>query len=1310
MEEIKAPKKERKFLKAVGNIAKVLANELVMGIGRKFIGKAIDKVGNKRQGLVIAFALVAGISYASIDSIPYPITGNKQRLGFQTTGNGLVWRGTAADTVTKPTSYADKNIKAYLILDSVSGSLYVFKQGAWAAINGAGGFEQPIDSLFFDTSVPSNNVDTAKMRWDSERGTVVLGMYDQVPNELGFKNFWLVKNQTGSTITKGSIVYANGTVGASGRITIDKFIADGSIDAKYLLGITAHDLTDGEDGYVISFGKIRQVNTDTFAAGAILYPSPTVAGVWTDVEPVAPYIDMPIGFCINSHVNNGTIAIRVASGYNLSELHDVAITSPVDKSSLYYSGGLWRDTTAALLVSDTASMLSNYATKEYADTTGRLYARQDFTNVETSTLTWTQTDTLIPGVVTVVQVYRNGQILLPSQYTIPTSTSVIIATSSFKVNDNYTVIFPRGGGAASGGGSGSLTSISAGTGIVVSPNPITTTGTVSADLTVMMELTDTTLLNLTTRFASKLNTTDTASLSSRIDAKGNGTVTSVATGYGLSGGTITTTGTLVLDSAVVFSKIRDSIVDVAIGNDTIKILKQEYAPATTSVLTWTVTPKFPIQLKQYILVFRNGQLLINDQYNLTDTNQITIVSNSFKIGANYTVVTVSGIGSVGTGVFPNPVYPDAGIALSTGTTWASSIPNNSTNWNTAFTDRLKWDGGSTGLVAATGRTSLGGTTIGQSMFTLTNPSAITFPRFNADNTVTARTAANFRSDIGAGTVTSVNIASGTPMSITNNTTTPEISMAAATGSVNGYLTSTDWTTFNNKQNALSNASASVSGILTSTDWTTFNNKQNALTFTTPLVNTSNTITINQSSGSANGFLTSTDWTTFNNKQNALSNASASVSGILTSTDWTTFNGKQTALNGTGFVKASGTTITYDNSTYLTTSLASTTYLAKTDTAAMLLPYFRDADTTLLNLTSRFASKLNISDTAAMLSNYNTRINSKLNISDTLSMLTPYFRDADTTLLNLTSRFAAKQNNITLTTSGTSGAATLVGATLNIPQYTGGSGTVTNVSGTGAISVINPTTTPVISVATAAFGTAGIVSSSGTQQFSGDKVFEGISQFNGRALFKDYTYVATRLAGLSSTDRFATVTIGSGLSLSSGTLSATGGGVTSVTASSPLSSSGGATPNITITDAGAAASGVVNTTTQSFAGNKTFTGTLDVSSTGTFGGRVKTNWLERNYAYSTSSSFTVSVNTTWQDINTSVLTTITLPNAATYPGKELHLRQTGAGSVQSASFNIIPFLVAPTGSTSNGILIPSGDVRAATLVSDGDNWIIMQRNN
>jgi hypothetical protein len=44
--------------------------------------------------------------------------------------------------------------------------------------------------------------------------------------------------------------------------------------------------------------------------------------------------------------------------------------------------------------------------------------------------------------------------------------------------------------------------------------------------------------------------------------------------------------------------------------------------------------------------------------------------------------------------------------------------------------------------------------------------------------------------------------------------------------------------------------------------------------------------------------------------------------ILSAATW---NAKQNALNGTGFVKASGTTISYDNSTYLTTADAASTY-------------------------------------------------------------------------------------------------------------------------------------------------------------------------------------------------------------------------------------------------------------------------------------------------------------------------------------------------------------------------------------------------
>jgi hypothetical protein len=51
--------------------------------------------------------------------------------------------------------------------------------------------------------------------------------------------------------------------------------------------------------------------------------------------------------------------------------------------------------------------------------------------------------------------------------------------------------------------------------------------------------------------------------------------------------------------------------------------------------------------------------------------------------------------------------------------------------------------------AATARTNLGGTTVGSNVFTASNPSAITFPKVAADNTVSFRTPAQVLSDIGA---------------------------------------------------------------------------------------------------------------------------------------------------------------------------------------------------------------------------------------------------------------------------------------------------------------------------------------------------------------------------------------------------------------------------------------------------------------------------------------------------------------------------------------------------------------------------------
>jgi len=155
-----------------------------------------------------------------------------------------------------------------------------------------------------------------------------------------------------------------------------------------------------------------------------------------------------------------------------------------------------------------------------------------------------------------------------------------------------------------------------------------------------------------------------------------------------------------------------------------------------------------------------------------------------------------------------------------------------------------------------------------------------------------------------GTVTSV---TGTSPIASSGGNTPAISISQATTSTNGYLSSTDWNTFNNKQPAgtyvtsvsatspvtssggttptiaMPAATTSVSGYLTSTDWNTFNNKGSG-TVTSVAALTLGTTGTDLSSTVATG--TTTPVITLN-----VPTASATNRGVLSSADWTTFNNK-----------------------------------------------------------------------------------------------------------------------------------------------------------------------------------------------------------------------------------------------------------------------------------------------------------------------------------------------------------------------------------------------------------------------------------
>ena len=99
-------------------------------------------------------------------------------------------------------------------------------------------------------------------------------------------------------------------------------------------------------------------------------------------------------------------------------------------------------------------------------------------------------------------------------------------------------------------------------------------------------------------------------------------------------------------------------------------------------------------------------------------------------------------------------------------------------------------GGTGATSAAAARTSLGATTVGASLFTLANPTAITFPRINADNSVSALTASAFRT----ATSSAVSGANGDITSLTGLTTplsVPQGGTGAAT--LTGYVKGTGTT-------------------------------------------------------------------------------------------------------------------------------------------------------------------------------------------------------------------------------------------------------------------------------------------------------------------------------------------------------------------------------------------------------------------------------------------------------------------------------------------------------------------------------------
>ena len=176
------------------------------------------------------------------------------------------------------------------------------------------GVENRFDTVR-DVNVDSVILGGGTLSWNSDEGTLDIDTGAGIIIQAGQENNRLVRNNTTSVITNGTVVMLTGSIGNSGRLTVAP--ADGvQGTAMKVYGVVTQDILPSTDGYVTIDGKVRNIDTtgsivgETWVDGDILYLKPNDAGKLTKVEPIYGEIKIPVANVVHSHTN-GTLDVRI---------------------------------------------------------------------------------------------------------------------------------------------------------------------------------------------------------------------------------------------------------------------------------------------------------------------------------------------------------------------------------------------------------------------------------------------------------------------------------------------------------------------------------------------------------------------------------------------------------------------------------------------------------------------------------------------------------------------------------------------------------------------------------------------------------------------------------------------------------------------------------------------------------------------------------------------------------------------------------------------------------------------------------------
>lgn len=160
-----------------------------------------------------------------------------------------------------------------------------------------------------------------------------------VTMNIGQEQYVRVRNQTGSTISDGDVVFINGTHGNTGLPTVALAKADSSTTAD-VAGVATHTIESSSSGYITTFGTVRNLDTSAFSAGDTVYLSATTAGELTTTPPGAPNFSVKVGVIEKSGASSGMLLV-----------------TPGDRREpIYTSGSIPFASSTGVLVEDSANL------------------------------------------------------------------------------------------------------------------------------------------------------------------------------------------------------------------------------------------------------------------------------------------------------------------------------------------------------------------------------------------------------------------------------------------------------------------------------------------------------------------------------------------------------------------------------------------------------------------------------------------------------------------------------------------------------------------------------------------------------------------------------------------------------------------------------------------------------------------------------------------------------------------------------------------------------------------------------------------